>query len=105
MPEIVTAEERRPSNMKSALICESAAWLLKTIAASLLQKQPAARVVLLATLQGSFPLHWPLINSDHMRVKLAKRELEKKRIEDDQRSAPCVKSLALSMHVYVCMTC
>ncbi|KAL3140047.1 hypothetical protein ABBQ38_004327 [Trebouxia sp. C0009 RCD-2024] len=37
--------------------------------------------------KGSFPLHWPLINSDHMRTKLAKRELEKKRIEDDQRLA------------------
>ena len=40
-------------------------------------------------LQSSFPLHWPLINSDHMRTKLAKRELERKRIEDDQRSASC----------------
>ncbi|KAL3154051.1 hypothetical protein ABBQ32_013597 [Trebouxia sp. C0010 RCD-2024] len=37
--------------------------------------------------KGSFPLHWPLINSDHMHTKLAKRELEKKRIEDDQRLA------------------
>lgn len=34
-------------------------------------------------------MHWPLINSDHMRTKLAKRELERKRIEDDQRSASC----------------
>lgn len=34
--------------------------------------------------QGSFPLHWPLINSDHMRERLAKRELERKRIEDVQ---------------------
>ena len=40
-------------------------------------------------LQGTFPLHWPLINSNHMRTKFAKRELEKKRIEDDQRSAVC----------------
>lgn len=40
-------------------------------------------------LQSSFPLHWPLINSDNMRTKLAKRELERKRIEDDQRSASC----------------
>ena len=36
-------------------------------------------------LQGDFPLHWPLINSDHMRTRLAKRELEKKKVEDDQR--------------------
>lgn len=32
--------------------------------------------------QESFPLHWPLINSDHMRERLARRELERKRIED-----------------------
>ena len=32
--------------------------------------------------QGSFQLHWPLINSDHMATQLAKRELEKKRVED-----------------------
>lgn len=36
-------------------------------------------------MQGEHTLHWPLINSDHMRSKLAKRELEKKRIEDDHR--------------------
>lgn len=33
------------------------------------------------------PLHWPLINSDHMRERLAKRELEKKRIDDAKRLA------------------
>ena len=38
-------------------------------------------------LQGDTPLHWPLINSDHMRTKLAKRELEKKKIEDAHRCA------------------
>ena len=36
-------------------------------------------------MQDDFPLHWPLINSDHMRTRLAKRELEKKRIEDSKR--------------------
>ena len=36
-------------------------------------------------LQGTFPLHWPLVNSDHMRERLAKRELERKRIEDADR--------------------
>eukprot|EP00887_Chlorella_sp_A99_P002814 scaffold6.g2814.t1 len=35
----------------------------------------------------SFPLHWPLVNSDHMRERLAKRELERKRIDDMQRLA------------------
>lgn len=33
------------------------------------------------------PLHWPLINSDHMKERLAKRELEKKRIDDANRLA------------------
>ncbi|KAA6419415.1 MAG: hypothetical protein FRX49_10673, partial [Trebouxia sp. A1-2] len=37
--------------------------------------------------KGSFPLHWPLVNSNHMRTKLAKRELERKRIEDDHMLA------------------
>ncbi|DBA99584.1 hypothetical protein WJX82_005130 [Trebouxia sp. C0006] len=37
--------------------------------------------------KGSFPLHWPLVNSNHMRTKLAKRELERKRIEDDHQLA------------------
>lgn len=32
--------------------------------------------------KDGFPLHWPLINSDHMREKLAKRELESKKKED-----------------------
>lgn len=32
-------------------------------------------------------LHWPLINSDHMRERLAKRELEKKRVDDAKRLA------------------
>ena len=36
-------------------------------------------------LQGTFQLHWPLINSDHMRMRLAQRELEQKRIEDGNR--------------------
>ena len=38
--------------------------------------------------QAAYPLHWPLVNSDHMRTKLAKQELEKKRIEDDHRWQP-----------------
>lgn len=56
-------------------------------------------------LQGSFPLHWPLINSDHMRTKLAKRELERKRIEDDQRSAPraAVQVSERFGHMYMCV--
>lgn len=33
------------------------------------------------------PLHWPLINSDHMRERLAKQELEKKRIDDAKLTA------------------
>lgn len=33
------------------------------------------------------PLHWPLINSNHMAEKLAQRELEKKRIDDAKRLA------------------
>jgi HSP20 family molecular chaperone IbpA len=37
--------------------------------------------------KGDFPLHWPLINSDHMKERLAKRELEKKRIEDAKHLA------------------
>ncbi|KAK9810351.1 hypothetical protein WJX72_009272 [[Myrmecia] bisecta] len=37
--------------------------------------------------KDNFPLHWPLINSDHMRTRLAKRELEKKKIEDAHRLA------------------
>lgn len=32
--------------------------------------------------KGAFALHWPIINSKHMRVTLAKRELEAKRLED-----------------------
>lgn len=36
-------------------------------------------------LQDTWQLHWPLINSDHMRYKLAQRELEQKRIEDGDR--------------------
>ena len=37
------------------------------------------------TLQDTFQLHWPLINSDHMRYKLAQRELEQKRLDDGNR--------------------
>ena len=37
--------------------------------------------------RADFPLHWPLINSPHMRERLARRELEKKRIEDASRLA------------------
>lgn len=37
--------------------------------------------------QDNFPLHWPLINSDHMRERLARRELEKKRLEDASQAA------------------
>lgn len=33
------------------------------------------------------PLHWPLVNSDHMRERLARKELEKKRIDDAKRLA------------------
>ena len=33
------------------------------------------------------PLHWPLINSDHMRESLAKRELESKKKEDARLTA------------------
>ena len=32
--------------------------------------------------KDGYPLHWPLINSDHMREKLARRELESKKKED-----------------------
>lgn len=38
--------------------------------------------------QGGFALHWPLINSDHMRTRLAQRELEAKRLEDARRWRP-----------------
>lgn len=38
-------------------------------------------------MQGEFALHWPLINSNHMRMRLAKRELEQKRVEDANRWA------------------
>lgn len=44
-------------------------------------------------LQAAFPLHWPLVNSNHMRTKIAKQELETKRIEDDQRWQPFLLSL------------
>lgn len=37
--------------------------------------------------QGSFPLHWPLVNSEHMRDRLGQRELERKRIDDAKRLA------------------
>ncbi|KAI7845861.1 hypothetical protein COHA_000595 [Chlorella ohadii] len=37
--------------------------------------------------QGSFPLHWPLVNSDHMRDRLGKAELDRKRIADAERLA------------------
>ena len=37
--------------------------------------------------KGTFPLHWPLINSDHMKERLGKRELERKRIEDSKTLA------------------
>lgn len=33
------------------------------------------------------PLHWPLINSDHMKERLAQRELEQKRLDDARRMA------------------
>lgn len=45
------------------------------------------------------PLHWPLINSDHMRTKLAKRELEKKKIEDAHRCSCPVPPLCAVLHV------
>ncbi len=32
--------------------------------------------------KDGYPLHWPLINSDHMQEKLARRELESKKKED-----------------------
>jgi hypothetical protein len=37
--------------------------------------------------KGAWPLHWPLINSAHMRGRLARRELEQKRVEDAKRLA------------------
>ena len=40
--------------------------------------------------QGEFALHWPLINSAHMRTRLAQRELEAKRLEDARRCATAV---------------
>ena len=43
------------------------------------------RALLLA--QGGFPLHWPLINRDHMRDRLGQKELERKRVEDSNRLA------------------
>lgn len=36
--------------------------------------------------RDGFGLHWPLINSDHLRERLARRELERKRL-DDERAA------------------
>ena len=41
----------------------------------------------LSNMQGSFPLHWPLINSDHLRDRLGKAQLDKKRIADADRLA------------------
>jgi hypothetical protein len=35
--------------------------------------------------QDGFALHWPLINADHMKYKLAQREFEKKKIEDSKK--------------------
>ncbi|KAI3436650.1 hypothetical protein D9Q98_006066 [Chlorella vulgaris] len=35
--------------------------------------------------KDSFPLHWPLVNSEHMKDKLGQRELEKKKVEDANR--------------------
>ena len=32
--------------------------------------------------QGDTPLHWPLVNSDHMQERLGRRELERKRVDD-----------------------
>ena len=37
--------------------------------------------------RGAVPLHWPLVNSAHMRGRLARRELEQKRREDAARLA------------------
>jgi len=44
--------------------------------------------------QDNFALHWPLVNSDQMRTRLAKRELEKKRIEDAHRCCDLTVSYA-----------
>ncbi|KAK9831834.1 hypothetical protein WJX81_000048 [Elliptochloris bilobata] len=47
--------------------------------------------------KGGFALHWPLINSSHMRTRLAQRELEDKRLEDARRleqQDPNYRSLA-----------
>ena len=33
------------------------------------------------------PLHWPLVNSEHMAERLGRRELERKRVDDAQRLA------------------
>lgn len=35
--------------------------------------------------KGKFGLHWPMVNKPIMKVALAKKELEKKRIEDAKR--------------------
>ena len=37
--------------------------------------------------KGSVGLHWPLVNSDHMRERLAKRQFEEKKLEDARRLA------------------
>lgn len=36
--------------------------------------------------RGAHPLHWPLVASDHMRERLARRELERKKLEDASRA-------------------
>lgn len=36
--------------------------------------------------RDGFALHWPLVNSDHLRERLARRELDRKRIEDERVS-------------------
>ncbi|GAX76440.1 hypothetical protein CEUSTIGMA_g3885.t1 [Chlamydomonas eustigma] len=35
--------------------------------------------------KGVWPLHWPVVNSSHMEEKLARREMERKRKEDEFR--------------------
>jgi len=91
-------QQRQPSSNSTA--CPQGAVpqadMLLRAAAELLQAQVRSRdtdTIQLLMLrsgraQGGFALHWPLINSDHMRTRLAQRELEAKRLEDARRWRP-----------------
>jgi len=91
-------QQRQPSLNSTAclaLSCRKRTCILHA-SAERLQTQvhalDAATVRLLTPwsgrVQGGFALHWPLINSDHMRTRLAQRELEAKRLEDARRWRP-----------------